>query len=159
MDLRQLKYFVQITESGNLSRAAEVLRVAQPSLSQQMRNLEDELGVELLARHARGVTPTELGQLLYNHARRILAEVDRAKESVRSHSANPSGRISVGLPTSASRGLSLSLFLALAQRQPNITLHLVEAMTGYLDELVQAGGSMWRCSTTTGLSNMSPGPK
>jgi LysR family nitrogen assimilation transcriptional regulator len=139
MDLRQLKYFVQIAESGNFSRAAEVLRVAQPSLSQQMRNLEDELGVELLARHARGVTPTELGQQLCDHARRILLEVDRAKEALRSRSANPSGRVSVGLPTSACSGLSLSLFQALAERQPNITLHLVEAMTGYLDELIQAG--------------------
>ena len=139
MDLRQLKYFVQIAESGNFSRAAEVLRVAQPSLSQQMRNLEDELGVALLARHARGVTPTELGQQLCDHARRILLEVDRAKEALRSRSANPSGRVSVGLPTSACRGLSLSLFQALAERQPNITLHLVEAMTGYLDELIQAG--------------------
>ncbi len=139
MDFRQLKYFVQIAESGNFSRAAEVLRVAQPSLSQQMRNLEDELGVELLARHARGVTPTELGRQLCDHARRILAEVDRAKEAVRSRSANPRGRISVGLPTSACRGLSLSLFAAMAARQPNITLHLVETMTGYLDEFIQAG--------------------
>ena len=107
MDLRQLRYFTQIAESGNVSRAAEVLRIAQPSLSQQMRNLEDELGVELLFRHARGVTPTELGLKFYEHARRILQEVERAKEVVRSQATSPSGRISVGLPTSACRGLSL----------------------------------------------------
>lgn len=75
MDLRQLKYFVQITESGNFSRAAEMLRIAQPSLSQQVKNLEEELGVDLLLRHARGVTPTDMGQQLYDHARRILEEV------------------------------------------------------------------------------------
>src|ERR1700712_1333440 len=75
MDLRQLRYFAQIAESGNVSRAAEVLRIAQPSLSQQMRNLEEELGIELLFRHARGVTPTELGLKFYEHARRILQEV------------------------------------------------------------------------------------
>lgn len=139
MDLRQLKYFVQITESGNFSRAAEMLRIAQPSLSQQVKNLEDELGVELLRRHARGVTPTEMGQQLYDHARRILEEVERVKDVVRSQSVNPSGRVAVGLPTSACRGLSIPLITAMAERQPNITLRVVEAMTGYLDEFLQVG--------------------
>lgn len=139
MDLRQLKYFVQIAESGNFSRAAEVLRIAQPSLSQQMKHLEEELGVDLLVRHPRGVTTTELGQQFYDHARRILEEVDRAKDVMRSQSMNPSGRVSVGLPTSAARGLSFPLFQAMAERQPNIALHLVEAMTSYLDDYVQAG--------------------
>lgn len=139
MEIRQLKYFVQIAESGNFSRAAEILRIAQPSLSQQMKNLEEELGVDLLLRHARGVTPTELGQQLYDHARRILQEVDRAKDVVRSRSRNPSGKVSVGLPTSACRGLGLPLISALAERQPNITLHVVEAMTGYLDDFLQHG--------------------
>ncbi len=139
MDLRQLKYFVQIAESGNFSRAAEVLRIAQPSLSQQMKNLEDELGVGLLVRHARGVTPTEIGQQLYDHARRILQEVDRTRDVIRSQSLTPSGKVSVGLPTSACRGLSLPLITAMAERQPNITLHIVEAMTGYIDDFIQMG--------------------
>jgi LysR family transcriptional regulator, nitrogen assimilation regulatory protein len=139
MDLRQLKYFVQIAESGNFSRAAEVLRIAQPSLSQQIKQLEEELGAQLLIRHARGVTVTEQGQQFYDHARRILEEVDHAKDNVRSQTVAPSGRISVGLPTSACRGLSLPLFDVMAARLPNVTLHLVEAMTGFLDELIQAG--------------------
>jgi DNA-binding transcriptional LysR family regulator len=139
MDLRQLRYFVQIAESGNFSRAAEVLRVAQPSLSQQIKQLEEELGAKLLIRHARGVTTTEQGLQFYDHARRIIQEVDHARDNVRSQTLAPSGRISVGLPTSACRGLSLPLFDVMAARLPNVTLHLVEAMTGYLDELIQAG--------------------
>ncbi len=139
MDLRQLRYFAQIAESGNVSRAAEVLRIAQPSLSQQMRNLEDELGVPLLFRHARGVTPTELGLKFYEHARRILQEVERAKEVMRSQATSPSGRISVGLPTSACRGLSLPLHRTTAEALPDIGLHIVEAMSGTLDEWIQSG--------------------
>lgn len=139
MDFRQLRYFVQIADAGNFSRAAEILRIAQPSLSQQIRNLEDELGVELLRRHARGAALTELGQQFYDHARKILSGVERARDVIQSQAAYPTGRISVGLPTSAARNLSLPLFRELAATQPNIVLHVVEAMSGYLDDFVQAG--------------------
>lgn len=139
MDLRQLKYFIQIAENNSFSRAAEVLRVAQPSLSQQIRNLEQELGAELLVRHARGVMLTMKGQQLYDHAIRIIQEVERAKEVVKSHSPTPSGRVSIGLPASAGRGLSMPLIRALRQTLPNIVPHVVEAMTSYLDEYMQQG--------------------
>lgn len=139
MDLKQLRYFVGIVESGSFTRAAEMLRIAQPSLSQQIQNLEEELGVGLLSRHARGVTLTDMGQQLYDHAVRILGSVEQAKDLIQSRSVYPSGRISVGLPTSAARHLSLPFFRELAETQPNIELHLVEAMSGYLDDLIQAG--------------------
>ena len=139
MDLRQLKYFVHITDSGSLSKAAEILHVAQPSLSLQLKNLEEELGAELLVRHARGVTPTDLGTLFYQQARMILKEAERAKEIVQSHSQNAVGRVSVGLPTSACRGLCLQLMSAVAAQHPQVSIHLVEAMTGSLDEWIQAG--------------------
>lgn len=139
MDLRQLRYFVQIAESGNFSRAAEVLRIAQPSLSLQIKSLEDELGVQLLVRHARGVTATEQGQKLYEHACRILQGVEDAKESIRSRSTAPSGRITLGLPTSACRGISVAINRAMDRLLPDVNLHIVEAMTGYLDEMIQAG--------------------
>lgn len=139
MDLRQLKYFVQIAENNSLSRAAEVLRVAQPSLSQQMKNLEQDLGAELLVRHARGVALTDKGQQLYDHAIRILQEVERARDVVRANTLTPSGRVSVGLPASAGRGLSLPLLRAVRAACPQVTIHLVEAMTSFLDEYLQQG--------------------
>lgn len=139
MDVRQLRYFLQITESGSFSRAAEVLHVAQPSLSQHVRSLEEELGGELLTRHARGVIPTDLGLTLCHHARTILREVERAKEAVRSSLESPAGEITLGLPTSACRGLAIPLIKAVASRYPRITIHLVEAMTGSLDEWMQTG--------------------
>lgn len=139
MDFRQLRYFVRIVECGSLSKAAEVLRVAQPSLSLQLKNLEEELGVRLLVRHPRGVTPTDLGMEFFDYAQRILREVDRAKEVVKSYSNNPFGRVSIGLPTSACRGVCLELFKAVSERLPRVSLDIVEGMSAHLDEWIQTG--------------------
>jgi DNA-binding transcriptional LysR family regulator len=139
MDLRQLRSLVYIADCGSLSRAAEILRTSQPSLSQQIKHLEAELGVELLHRHARGVTLTELGHAFCDHARAIMKDVERAKETIITQSKSPSGKVSVGFPTSACRGVSAHLIKAVAERYPNISLHILEAMTGTLDEWVQLG--------------------
>lgn len=137
MDLRQLRSLVYIADSGSLSRAAEILRTSQPSLSQQIKDLEAELGLELFHRHARGVLLTEVGHTLYAHARSILKDVAFAKETVITQSRNPSGRVSVGFPTSACRGLSATLVEKVKATYPSISLHLIEAMTGTLDEWMQ----------------------
>lgn len=139
MDLRQIRYFLQIAEAGSFSRAAELLNVAQPSLSQHIINLEEELGVPLLIRHPRGVSPTDFGHLLCEHARMILRDVERSRRAMRDARENPSGEIIVGLPTSACRGLSVPLITAVASHYPHVSLHIVEAMTGSLEEWVQAG--------------------
>ena len=139
MDVRQLRYFLQIVESGSLSAASETLRIAQPSLGQHVRSLEAELGVSLLTRHARGIVPTELGLLLCDHARAVLFEVERTKEALRLAADSPGGVVKVGLPTSACRGMTMPLITAAAERYPRISIHLVEAMTGSLDEWVQLG--------------------
>ena len=77
MDVRKLSQFVAIVEAGSLSRAAVRLHIAQPALTHAVQALEEELGVPLLERHARGVALTEFGELLVDHARTILREVDR----------------------------------------------------------------------------------
>lgn len=139
MDLRQLHYFIQIANSGSFSRAAELLRIAQPSLSLQVKNLEEELGVQLLIRHAKGVTPTDHGKVLYEHACHILKEVDRARDVLQSSATRPIGKVTVGIPTSACRGLSCDLIAATAHQLPGISLHIVEAMTAGLDEWIESG--------------------
>jgi LysR family transcriptional regulator, nitrogen assimilation regulatory protein len=73
------------------------------------------------------------------HARNILREVERSRDVLRSHAINPIGKVSVGLPTSACRGLSLPLVRKISERYPNISVHIVEAMTGNLDEWIQMG--------------------
>jgi len=139
MDLRQLRSLIHIADCGSLSRAAEILRTSQPSLSLQIKHLEAELGIELLNRHARGVTLTELGHVFCEHARTILKDVERAKDTISTHVKSPTGKVSVGLPTSACRGVSSRLMQSVAQKYPNISVHIVEAMTGTLDEWIQLG--------------------
>ncbi len=78
MDLRAMRYFIAIVDQGSLTRAAEVVCVAQPALSQQLATLEKELGVPLVHRGAKGVKPTEAGRTLYRHARNILRQVEIA---------------------------------------------------------------------------------
>ncbi|RYG12788.1 MAG: LysR family transcriptional regulator [Burkholderiales bacterium] len=82
INLRQLQYFARIVETGNITRAAEQLFVAQPALGTQIRQLEQELGVSLLSRHSRGVSPTRAGQVLYERACEILRMVDETERQV-----------------------------------------------------------------------------
>lgn len=139
MDLRQLRYFVSIAELGSFSKAAEVLRIAQPSISQHMQNLEDELGVQLFSRHARGAAMTAPARELYDHARRILSSVEHAKDAIQRQATRPVERISLGLSTSVARNVALPLFRRLAMHEAEVALHIVEAMPGYLNELLEAG--------------------
>ena len=83
VELRQLRYFVRIVEVGSVSRASQSLHVAQPALSQQVSRLEQELGTRLLSRSVRGVTPTDAGQAVYQHARRILRLVSSTSDAKR----------------------------------------------------------------------------
>jgi len=139
MDIKQLRYIVQIADSGSISKAGELLRVAQPSLSLQLKSVEEELGVQLLSRNARGVAMTENGKVFVEYARHILHLMNQIPEVLRSATSNPTGKVRVGLPTSASRGLSMPLIKAATHSYPNVKVHIVEAMTGYLDEWIQSG--------------------
>jgi LysR family nitrogen assimilation transcriptional regulator len=138
MELRQLRYFVAIVEHGSLSRAAGVLHVAQPALTQQLRQLEQELGAQLLHRSAQGVHSTDAGKVFYEHAQAILKQVADARSAV-SQSARPSGTVTLGLPHSISAALALPLLAAARADYPDITLQLTEELTGHLAEQLKSG--------------------
>lgn len=117
MDLRHLRYFVAVAEELHFGRAAERLTMAQPPLSQAIRRLETDLGVELLHRSTRRVDLTDAGRGYLARARRILAEVDEAAHEARRIAAGAVGHLTIGCVGSAtysllpalSRGLSLEL--------------------------------------------------
>lgn len=139
MELRQLRYFVAIVDHGALSRAAQVLHIAQPALTQQLRQLEDELGAQLLHRSAQGVLCTDAGKIFYQHAQAILKQVIDAKAAVTQSTDRPSGTVALGLPQSISGALALPLLLAAQQRYPEIELQLTEELTGNLIEQLKSG--------------------
>ena len=97
MELRQLAYFVAIAEERNFTRAAERIPIAQPSISQQIRRLEAELGERLLLRDRRGIRLTPAGQALLPHARTTLQDAEGGREAVAALSGLLTGRLTVGL--------------------------------------------------------------
>ncbi len=139
MELRQLRYFVAIVDHGALSRAAQVLHVAQPALTQQLRQLEDELGAKLLHRSAQGVLSTDAGKVFYEHAQAILKQVADAKSAVTQSTTRPSGSVTLGLPHSISAALALPLLIATNTHYPEITLQLTEELSGNLAEQLKSG--------------------
>ncbi|WLH55100.1 LysR substrate-binding domain-containing protein [Pseudomonas sp. FP2294] len=139
MDLRQLRYFVKVIECGNITRASEALHIAQPAISQQMRNLELDMGMQLLERSVHGVVPTAAGQTLYRHAIELLRQADGTREMLRQDADFPQGKVSVGMPSSTARMLAIPLARAIGQRYPGIKLELIDAPSAELGRLITVG--------------------
>ncbi|HSW20583.1 MAG TPA: LysR substrate-binding domain-containing protein [Ramlibacter sp.] len=139
MELRQLRYFVGVSEAGSVLKAAGTLHVAQPALSQQIAALEQELGAKLFERSSRGMTLTEAGRLFLDHARLVLADVERARDSVRSASEVPSGEVAIGLPTSIALGTTVPILAACRDRLPQVRPRVVEGYSGHLREWLKMG--------------------
>lgn len=139
MDLKQLEYFVRVAEMGSFTRAANALNVAQPALSRQIRLLEVELRQNLLKRNGRGANPTEAGQLLLEHGRGILHQVERAKEELARARSGLTGRVAVGLPPSVARVLTLPLTRAFREKMPDAQLSISEGLSAGMQESLLSG--------------------
>lgn len=139
MDLKQIEYFVRVAERRSFSRAAELLDVAQPTLSRQVRLLELELGQHLLYRNGRGAEPTEAGLRFLEHARALLALADRAKQDLQTLRETPTGKVVVGLPPRIARVLTPPLVQAFRRRFPDASIAVAEGLSAQMREWLLAG--------------------
>ncbi|WP_405905487.1 MULTISPECIES: nitrogen assimilation transcriptional regulator NAC [unclassified Streptomyces] len=140
MDTRRLYSFVKIVDAGSITRAADILHIAQPALSQQVSTLETQFKQQLLIRSKRGVAPTEAGRALYRHAQLILRQLELAQAAVDVSGRAPAGSVSVGLaPYSTGAALALPLLRAVRERYPDIVLHINENFGGVISEAIMTG--------------------
>jgi LysR family nitrogen assimilation transcriptional regulator len=139
MDLKQLEYFVRVAELGSFTRASIALDIAQPALSRQIRLLEVELRQNLLTRNGRGAIPTEAGKLLLKHGRGILHQVEVAREELGAARGALAGRVSIGLPPSLSKLITVPLTRAFRQQLPHAQLTLTEGFSVLMHEGLRVG--------------------
>jgi LysR family hydrogen peroxide-inducible transcriptional activator len=136
MDIQRLRYFLAVAEAGSVSRAATRLRVAQPSISQQLRKLEESIGRKLFDRQGRGMVLTDAGRALHGRAARIVAEVDSLLRDGAGGADEGASRLSVGaIPTMAPYILPRALS-ALRKKLPACEISVREDVTERLVEML-----------------------
>ncbi|MFD3515594.1 LysR family transcriptional regulator [Streptomyces sp. NPDC058657] len=139
MQFQQLRYFVAVAESRHFTRAAEQLHVAQPSLSQQIRSLERELGADLFTRARSNIALTDAGEALLPLARRILADTDTARREVQELAQLRRGRVRLGATPSLCTGLLPDVLRAFHDAHPGIQLLIEEGGSHDLVRLLARG--------------------
>ena len=137
MELRQIKYFVKAAELLNFSDAARALNVAQSTLSQQVKQLEDELGIQLFERHAHAISLTEAGQELLPYARRTVYDADTCIARINDLSNLASGSLNIGVTYSFSPILTETL-IEFTREYPNVRLNIFYKPMAELMEMLQS---------------------
>jgi LysR family nitrogen assimilation transcriptional regulator len=152
MDLKELHYFRAIAEAGTFAKAAAELRVAQPALSRQMRKLEHNLGVELLNRSSRGVTPTPAGLALLRRTVELEEQMEDARREVCAFSNQVVGSLRIAAPYPISTIMLPELLTRYRERFPSVALHAIEGFSGNItDSLLQGGLDVAIASPTSHL--------
>ena len=127
MQVQQLRYFVAVAQTRHFTRAAELTGVSQPSMSKQIRVLENSLGTPLFVRNRGAIELTSAGEALLPHAERILIDVEAAEESVQEVAGLRRGRVRLGATPSLCDGLLPEVLTAFHRRHPGIDLEVHES--------------------------------
>ncbi|MHC9086886.1 LysR family transcriptional regulator [Luteimonas sp. RIT-PG2_3] len=139
MDLRQIEYFVRVAELGSFTRASVALGIAQPALSRQVRLLEVELQQPLLLRNGRGVTMTEAGKVMLEQGRGVMHQVARLRDELGRIRGGFAGGVSLGLPPSLSKLLTVPLVRAATRTLPGVRLSVSEGLTTAMQDALISG--------------------
>jgi LysR family nitrogen assimilation transcriptional regulator len=139
MDLRQLRYFVALATQQHYGKAAGVLHVTQPALSRQIRLLEEELGVQLFERHARGAAPTDEAHLLLERAVFLLRYAEQIKADLLARQSAPRGPVAIGMSPGLAQQLTVMLTQAVLQQLPDVRLRFIEGFAPSLQDMLAQG--------------------
>jgi LysR family nitrogen assimilation transcriptional regulator len=134
MEFRELRYFAHVARAGSFTQAAGELNVAQPALSRQIRKLEEELGVDLLVRHGRGVRLTSAGSVLLERAEAITQMLRQTTEQVTENLESITGHVTLGVPPAAGLLLVPPLVRQFQARWPQVSLCIREGISSLLQE-------------------------
>ena len=139
MDIKQIKTFIIVAETGSLSAASDRLRLAQPALSRHIKLLEHEIGVQLFARHVRGITLTEQGEKLLGRVSGLIRQLEQSVDDIRSNDEVVKGNVAIGLMPSVNTVFAVRLVERVRRELPKVTLRIVEGYSGHLIEWLQRG--------------------
>ena len=139
MDQQKIRYFFSVIEHGNLSSAAQSLRVSQPTLSRQIQAIEQEFQTPLFVRGGRGMLLTEAGKQLHEGLQSIERQLRLLKTDVTAVSVEPSGEVAFGIPPSPRGLIAVPLVKQYQSAYPRIAIRLVEETSGQLRDLVANG--------------------
>jgi DNA-binding transcriptional LysR family regulator len=139
MDLRRLEIFVKVAELGSFSRAAEALFLTQPTISEHVRTLEDELGVQLLDRLGRGTTPTRAGTLLLGYAQRMLTLSREATQAIEQFQGRVSGELTIGGSSIPGEYIVPGLIGAFRGKYPDVRISLLIGSSREVQQWVEEG--------------------
>lgn len=139
MDIRQLRYFITIAEEGNITKAARRLHIAQPPLSQQLKLLEEELGVKLVERGSRKIQLTDAGKILRHRAEQVVELVDSTVKELKDFNEGLQGTLSVGTVPSSGSTLLPERIYNFHESYPGVTFQIWEGDTYRILDLLNNG--------------------
>ena len=152
VDLKQLTAVIAVTETGSVTRAAELLHTVQPALTRQIKMLEAELGTELFQRTRQGMRPTPAGLTFVEYARRALAELDRARAEIEPDPGELHGTVTIGLLASTADLLADALVSTTREQHPQLLLRITAGYAGDVMNWLETGtvdvGLLYQTSPT-----------